>query len=842
MTRLTSIIASAIIAAGLSTLGAQTPTPTDRLFASAQYKENIDGDLKGAISDYKQVVAAAGANHALAAQALSRMAACYEKLGDPQAQKVYEQIARDYADQKEAVATAQAHIDAARPARDALFASQAIDQFLRGQYSFGTAIAPDGNFAAISLMSGGGPQTKHTLVIRSLQTGQDQVLALLPGPVQSIRFSPDGRRVAVNTVAFLGRRAEDITREELVVADLTQGSGSPLVVPGLSYARADVAKLEAQDNPWMVRMSWSADSNQLAYLVPGPAPHTFDCRVLNAATGESRSFGIVVEAKPDFRWSTRGELAIHVTNAARGTDDLRVLTPSTGRQETIPLPTGGDFTTSLAKWTAAGAIAVVQAATGGGAERSPATEFLLDVNSRTFTKTCVGNGPYRMEGKPIYWLNKGGGPDQCLQITQDGKSQIIWKSASKRLVIHDIGSGAEHNLTVGSGEEDYGILSPDDQTVVFVSDRAGAWGLYAAPLANAPVKNPALLAELSGFPRHLGLHWTKDGIVADWNTTERNVLRIDMDPATGHAVGPLDRLTQDSPQNFTPSISPDNRHIAYYSARGAKNGLAIMDADGTNERLVSEFQMTPYPAKPAWRSNEEVIVARPTGPGTNVVDVVGVNINSGAAKVLLPRIDAELFDGEYLSTTDEIVYSPRQPRPAAPPIGPASAPVNVVRAISLSNGRERDLLRMEGAEGTLLYFRVAPDGRRVAYVLQKDSQNMNSCELGVLSIDDGHRTVLATNRSVDMEVTAWSPDSRFLLYGNSAPRVFDLMAGSPAALASWPVLTPPDQVPDWMPGSGSWSPNGLFIVLSQSSLRGEWRQWHGVTAETVVKATKGGGR
>jgi hypothetical protein len=68
------------------------------------------------------------------------------------------------------------------------------------------------------------------------------------------------------------------------------------------------------------------------------------------------------------------------------------------------------------------------------------------------------------------------------------------------------------------------------------------------------------------------------------------------------------------------------------------------------------------------------------------------------------------------------------------------------------------------------------------------------------------------------------------------------MAGSPAALASWPVLTPPDQVPDWMPGSGSWSPNGLFIVLSQSSLRGEWRQWHGVTAETVVKATKGGGR
>jgi Tol biopolymer transport system component len=102
MTRLSLLIASTALAVGLVTLGAQTTTPTDRLFASAQYKENIDGDLKGAISDYKLVVAGAGANGALAAQALLRMAACYEKLGDPRARGTYERILSDFAGRPEA--------------------------------------------------------------------------------------------------------------------------------------------------------------------------------------------------------------------------------------------------------------------------------------------------------------------------------------------------------------------------------------------------------------------------------------------------------------------------------------------------------------------------------------------------------------------------------------------------------------------------------------------------------------------------------------------------------------------------------------------------------------------
>ena len=65
-------------------------------------KAEVEGDLKGAIEAYKKVVANAGANRALAAQALVRMAECYQKLGGAQARKVFEQVLRDYADQAEA--------------------------------------------------------------------------------------------------------------------------------------------------------------------------------------------------------------------------------------------------------------------------------------------------------------------------------------------------------------------------------------------------------------------------------------------------------------------------------------------------------------------------------------------------------------------------------------------------------------------------------------------------------------------------------------------------------------------------------------------------------------------
>jgi Tol biopolymer transport system component/putative intracellular protease/amidase len=74
--------------------------------------ETVDGNLKGAIEQYKTIAALPGAGRATVATALLRMGQCYEKLGDTEARKAYERVVRDFADQAEIVAQARVRLAA----------------------------------------------------------------------------------------------------------------------------------------------------------------------------------------------------------------------------------------------------------------------------------------------------------------------------------------------------------------------------------------------------------------------------------------------------------------------------------------------------------------------------------------------------------------------------------------------------------------------------------------------------------------------------------------------------------------------------------------------------------
>ena len=99
------LIATAIAGLAAITLGAQSSRTAEVQFKAAQQKELVEGDLKGAIKEYETL--AKGKDHALAAQALLRMAECYTKLGDADAQKVYQRLIRDFSDQTAAVSVAR---------------------------------------------------------------------------------------------------------------------------------------------------------------------------------------------------------------------------------------------------------------------------------------------------------------------------------------------------------------------------------------------------------------------------------------------------------------------------------------------------------------------------------------------------------------------------------------------------------------------------------------------------------------------------------------------------------------------------------------------------------------
>src|SRR5690348_8204527 len=111
MTRLGAFAAVALLAAAVTPVVARQQPGGFAALEAARQKEMIDGDLKGAIEQYRKI--ADGRVRALAVQALLRMAECYQKLGDAEATKIYERITRDFADQRDAASEARARLTAA---------------------------------------------------------------------------------------------------------------------------------------------------------------------------------------------------------------------------------------------------------------------------------------------------------------------------------------------------------------------------------------------------------------------------------------------------------------------------------------------------------------------------------------------------------------------------------------------------------------------------------------------------------------------------------------------------------------------------------------------------------
>src|SRR5512136_1014660 len=69
-------------------------------------KEEVTGDLEGAMTLYRQIIAANSKNRAVTAKALLRLAGCYEKLGQTEARKLYERLVAEYSDQAQEVTQA----------------------------------------------------------------------------------------------------------------------------------------------------------------------------------------------------------------------------------------------------------------------------------------------------------------------------------------------------------------------------------------------------------------------------------------------------------------------------------------------------------------------------------------------------------------------------------------------------------------------------------------------------------------------------------------------------------------------------------------------------------------
>lgn len=298
MRRTTTMILGLALAIASVAVDAQRNTQAEVRLQAAITKETVEGDLAGAIALYKQL--ASGADRSVAARALVRMGACYERLGDKDARAAYERAAREFSDQAEAAAQARARLAAMGGAK----AASGPRTRLLWDEATNEVGSASGDGRHLSFVN----WSTADVAIRDLVTGEERRVTntggsvKAQGQVEETALSPDGKRIAfvwdgwdqqsVNTGDFFQLR--------VINADGT-GERTLRRAPGLSA------------------QAWSPDGKWIAgWVLRGVEPKWITALVLwSADSGEERVLKTAGDApknrirfSPDGRWLAYEESAV----------------------------------------------------------------------------------------------------------------------------------------------------------------------------------------------------------------------------------------------------------------------------------------------------------------------------------------------------------------------------------------------------------------------------------------------------------------------------------------------------------------------------------------------------
>lgn len=158
-------------------------------------------------------------------------------------------------------------------------------------------------------------------------------------------------------------------------------------------------------------------------------------------------------------------------------------------------------------------------------------------------------------------------------------------------------------LTDNPASDHSPVWSPDGAKIAFVSDREWNNDIY---VMNTDGTDVVQLTD--SFAEDLNPAWSPDGTKIAFNSDRDGLPQIYVMNADGSEVV---RVTNDRDWNATPSWSPDGTKIAYSStavsgilaAGGIKSGICVIDIDGSNKKELSGEE----DSFPAWSPDGEKI-------------------------------------------------------------------------------------------------------------------------------------------------------------------------------------------------------------------------------------------
>ena len=191
--------AAALLMAVVLTAAPQQNAGAERQLEAAIHREQVLGDVKGAIEEYKKL--AQSGNRTVAAQAWIHLGQCYEKLGEAQAKDArasYERVVRDFADQQESSKVARERLSALTAGGGG--AAGRTEVAMRRIWVAGRdlpiSISPDGRYVVFAVFD------SANLWLRDLQNGEQRQITRdgsrveSTGPSNWAAISPDGKWIA----------------------------------------------------------------------------------------------------------------------------------------------------------------------------------------------------------------------------------------------------------------------------------------------------------------------------------------------------------------------------------------------------------------------------------------------------------------------------------------------------------------------------------------------------------------------------------------------------------------------------------------------------------------------
>src|SRR5262249_21431023 len=147
MKRTSHLTVTLCVFLALTVVAAQKQSSPEALLGAAIHQEEAEGNLEAAIVNYKKFLAQYANNRPLAAKAQYHLGLAYEKLGNAEARKTYEQVVRNYADQSEVVADARRHLATLEGVRSS--EPLAVRHLYTTREDFPASLTLDGHFMGV---------------------------------------------------------------------------------------------------------------------------------------------------------------------------------------------------------------------------------------------------------------------------------------------------------------------------------------------------------------------------------------------------------------------------------------------------------------------------------------------------------------------------------------------------------------------------------------------------------------------------------------------------------------------------------------------------------------------